>query len=581
MVIFRFVFVIIVLGWLIGCTSQFSYPISMLQAENCMDTCPDSALVILEGMEDSIQTFPEEVRMYYNLLTIQAKDKLYIVHKSDTLINSIVDFYESYNDASKLMLAYYYQGRVYRDMNDAPRALKAFQRAMEVDCSDMNLKAKIFSQMGYLFSYQGLYDDAITVNRSSIEIYIRQGEKENAAYALRDIARMYDMKGMQDSTLYYYKEACQMALEADDSVRYYGILSELGCFYYDIGEKQKSEAILKSVANKPQVKRKSHIYSYIGNLYEDVQKWDSAIWYREKAIMEGNVNKKYDNYVSLADIERKKGNYLQSLHYFDLVSELNDSIQRSVQTEAIAKINSLYNYQHIEAENNRLLLREAHYKNIILLAFIVVLLVVLAWVLLCVHQKKERWKFRENERKLKELQTKSLQRSQDMIDKNKEMINQLEERLKIEKNKKKELEEQITSLQLERLKLCNQEIRLSLDQQDLAVRVLKNSNVYKLFNRVSLGENIEISVNDWTCLRAEINKAFPHFLSNIQALYPKMSMVETRICLLTKIGMGPSHIARIFGYSRSSITSARDRLYKKIFNVEGTSKNFIDFIENS
>ena len=84
-----------------------------------------------------------------------------------------------------------------------------------------------------------------------------------------------------------------------------------------------------------------------------------------------------------------------------------------------------------------------------------------------------------------------------------------------------------------------------------------------------------------TPLRSEINLTYPNFLTNLQELYPKMSLVETRICLLTKIGMPPAHIAKVLGYSRSSITTARDRLYKKIFGTDGTAEKFVDFILNA
>ena len=67
--------------------------------------------------------------MYWHLLTIQAKDKQYVIHTSDSLINQIVQYYEEYGDENKLMMAYYYQGSVYRDMIDVSKALKAFQKA--------------------------------------------------------------------------------------------------------------------------------------------------------------------------------------------------------------------------------------------------------------------------------------------------------------------------------------------------------------------------------------------------------------------------------------------------------------------
>ena len=83
-----------------------------------MNAHPDSALQLLQSMADSFTILPEEAQMYYHLLTIQAKDKQYITHTSDSLINSIVSFYEDYGDKERLMMAYFYQGSVYRDMND-------------------------------------------------------------------------------------------------------------------------------------------------------------------------------------------------------------------------------------------------------------------------------------------------------------------------------------------------------------------------------------------------------------------------------------------------------------------------------
>ena len=115
------------------------YPQTLRQAESVMNARPDSALHLLQGMADSIATLPEEAQMYYHLLTIQAKDKQYITHTSDSLINCIVSFYENYGDKERLMMAYFYQGSIYRDMNDAPWALKAFHQAIDAGKKAKNL----------------------------------------------------------------------------------------------------------------------------------------------------------------------------------------------------------------------------------------------------------------------------------------------------------------------------------------------------------------------------------------------------------------------------------------------------------
>ena len=197
-----FVYIAIWVFLLIGipaCQQHTDYPPAMKQAETLMDTRPDSALHQLQGMADTLTMLPDEAQIYYHLLTIQAKDKQYITHTSDSLINRIVSFYEDYGDKDRLMLAYFYQGRVYRDMNDAPRALNAFQQALDLNTPKLDLLAKTYSQMGYLFMYQGLHDEVIRMNRKAIELYLSQGKRNKISYALRDIARMYSVKNMQDS----------------------------------------------------------------------------------------------------------------------------------------------------------------------------------------------------------------------------------------------------------------------------------------------------------------------------------------------------------------------------------------------
>lgn len=280
----------------------------------------------------------------------------------------------------------------------------------------------------------------------------------------------------------------------------------------------------------------------LGDVYEDLQFWDSAYYYRQKVLDTDNIYKKFDNYVGLAWIEKARGNEKQALHYMEQALWLNDSIRQITQTEAIAKINSLYNYQHTEAENARLQLSKERYEKMVLVVVLIALVAVGVCVYLVMGWKKERLRYQENERKLQEWQEK--------------------DRLKWE---------------LQQLR--TRESQMAVDEQELAVNALRNSVVYRLFRRISLGEKMELEAKDWTELRKEINKAYPHFMANIQGMNPKMSLVETRICLLAKIGMTSTQMARVLGYSKSGVTSARDRLYKKMFNEKVTEEGFAEFIK--
>lgn len=430
------VVLIIVLCNLSSCTTHTTYPSAILQAENCMNTSPDSALTLLQEITDSIADYPEEVQMYWHLLTIQAKDKQYIVHTSDSLINSIVEFYEGYGDKEKLMLTYYYQGRVYRDMNDAPKALKAFQLAEKVQTSNWDLLTKIYSQMGYLFAYQGLHNEAIQVNKKSIYIYKLQNKENKASYAWRDIARMYSAKNQSDSALHYYKHACQIALADKDSARFYGMLGEIGGYYCQLGKNDSAKLILKYAERQPLIRNKRHIHAMLGNVYKVENNLDSACYYYWKTIEYGDIRNTYYSYKNLYDAEVQRGNYRQAAIYIDKALTLKDSIDQITQTEAIAKINSLYNYQYTEAENARLQLEQEKQNTLIIVLTLAALGIALSGVLVFFRQKAKRLEAEKITERLQKQAKENYEKSEAAICDNRKKIKELEGLLQQAKEKR-------------------------------------------------------------------------------------------------------------------------------------------------
>lgn len=194
---------------LFSCVSPVSYPEAMQKAIRCMEECPDSALTYLSSLDSLIRYEPEETRMYYELLTTKAEDKKYIPHTSDSLMQEIVHFYESYDDNEKLMEAYYYLGSVYRDMKDAPRAVAAFQQAADVGEGSQryDLLGRIYEQMGTLLAYQSLYEDALQVYKISYAYSQKRKDELGLVYSLRNQGRMYDSLNHPDSAEYYYQAA--------------------------------------------------------------------------------------------------------------------------------------------------------------------------------------------------------------------------------------------------------------------------------------------------------------------------------------------------------------------------------------
>lgn len=485
----------------LGCSRHRPYPLFVEQAQSCMETAPDSALHCLSLLKDSIRREPEETQMYYHLLTIKAKDKLYIRHTSDSLVNLIVKYYNEHGDKNKQIEAYYYQGSVYRDMNDAPSALDAFHevisRSKELSAADKkqsaDLMARTYNQMGTLFAYQGLYDEALQANRESVNCYLAQGKEDKISYALRDIARMYDAKHQKDSALHYYQKAYRTALSARSPHKAYRILGELGSFYYYSLAKADSakQMLITALNHQPDM---ANALLVLGDVYRGEARWDSACYYLHQAIEYGDIYKQHSAYRHLSSIEIQKHNYPQAITYIQRAQLLADSIKEITRTEAIAQINSLYNYQHIQKENYTLLLKNEK-KN------------ALSWILGCIslaiagvavgiyfyYRKKvqatrlQTYKYRklqeeqeamsmeaheENIRKIKELEQKSVEQEREITEKETLLKAQKEE---LEQAKARQ---NLLLAQKEELEAKNKEIIASLKKQKVLQGSLRQTSIY-------------------------------------------------------------------------------------------------------
>ncbi|MBQ6750694.1 MAG: hypothetical protein IJR02_08010 [Bacteroidaceae bacterium] len=96
-----------------------------------------------------------------------------------------------------------------------------------------------------------------------------------------------------------------------------------------------------------------------------------------------------------------------------------------------------------------------------------------------------------------------------------------------------------------------------------------------LRQRIKAGGNIKIA--EWKELEQRLKAIYPRFSSSLYGLY-NLSSTEYQVCLLTKIHTPPVEIAAVLNKDKSTISSIRKRLYKKVFGKEGSGKEWDEFI---
>lgn len=579
---YPFLFLILLLGWHVSCSTQPSnhYPHFMEVAESNMETQPEEALKLLLDQKDSIQSFPEETKIYYHLLILQAEDQQYFIHTDDSLVKSIVRFYENHDEPSKRMLSYYLMGKVYRDMNDAPQALKAFQQALDVKTDNLSLKMDIYQEMYPLFADQRLYDNALQIQKRVLDILLSQNNRNDVVSVQRNMARMFEQKAEKDSAIHYYQEACTSALAIQDSATYYSLLTDLTGLLYETGETDDAIHTLKQIEQREDIPNKSDIYFLLGQIYKDNGLWDSAYYYNQKVVESGNIEKAYYSYRDLYELEKQKKNYRKALEYMEKVLNSKNLMQTISHREALAQISSLYNYQHISNENADLRLNKEKQKNVILILTLLLTFLIFACFTAIVYQRKRNRQRLEREQKLKLLAEERYAKSQIAIQDNERKMEELTRLLNKAQEENNRRMYGTLEMEMKRLQLQNEEIRLSQHEQQQRIECFMSSDLYDKLQRASTDDTILLTKDEWENITEAINFMYPTFNKHLNDVFPYITVSIKQLCWLTKIGISPAGIARILKRSKQAITNTRAKLNKTIVDLDLPEKSLDDFIEN-
>lgn len=118
-------------------------------------------------------------------------------------------------DPHLLPEAYYYAGRVYRDLGNDLQALFCFRKAQEAirqnGDTDIHLKGLVYSQRATLYAYRKMYREALSIYRAKLEISTSACDSVGMVFTLRDVANMYRELHQPDSVLPFFKQAKRIA----------------------------------------------------------------------------------------------------------------------------------------------------------------------------------------------------------------------------------------------------------------------------------------------------------------------------------------------------------------------------------
>lgn len=541
-VVYLFLSIIVVFS--VACCSGSGGSKTVLAGiDTLADSRPDSALRLLAGMKRSMASASEAERNYYRLLLVKARDKAYIRHTSDSVILSLVDYYEHDGDKRLLPVAYYYAGRVYRDLNDAVKALKYFQKAenaLAETGGSYSFEDKLHSQKGYLLIRQDLYAAALREFDKAYKYTVERKDTNGIIFCLRDKGNLYYTVKDYDKALQYFDKALLLAKAVNDKSRETSIYIYKANCYFKNGNVETAKKYITIAKSRIDSLNAKAIYTNLARIFSKIGDEDSSAFYYSKLGEINDVYAKREACLGLANYYSKyKRNSEKSIYYMNLFKAYSDSVQDMRATQVVADIDAKYNMKKNE-ERISYVMRQRDYVVVLSLAGLLVLLFVIYFM----WRKKYR-----------------LTKGCDVED--------------VEKNK----------TQTSTFEPSNNDVDVSgqtdirqIGIGDSAEQALRMSDIFnKLKDKLAANK----SVSDKECaeLRCAVDTYLNNFTRRITAMH-SLSDFELKVCILIKLDFKIKEIAVLTCHTPIAVTAARRRLYGKFFGKSGSPGEFDDFIRS-
>ena len=577
----KVIYLLLILMILASCAGNRKYDDLMKRADSIMDVDDDSAKVairMLDGIKPQLPEFSQSQKMRYELLRHKAMNKACITFTSDSVMKEVVDYYDHHGSANERMLANYVLGCVYRDMHEAPMALEYYNKATEqadttaADC-DYGTLYRVYSQMGFLFSKQYLPYQLLDAFGKAVKYAYLAKDTLNAIINYQNRENAYSYLGNKDSVIAINLHAATMFKQIGNN---YAAAIAFGCNYNYYVEKEDTLNALKTFkayfstgyeGNSEYEDSKAYVLCQKGTYYMFTAQLDSAYNNLQQSLrLCKSYSIKAATTKALAQYYAKVNQPAMAMKYALQSSEYNDSDLIEARKTQLQQVQAMYDYgrnQEIARMAEQKAKRSTQMNYMIVFAC-VILFLFLSYIYrkqLALKKKRiaaSKLVYEDSLLKLKRLQ---------------------EEKAQLVAEKDKKLAQIITEKENAISKLVSEihdiQNRYSLSSMSDAYLVLKNSSIYKKIQCIEAHPLEEMTEEDWTELADTVEELIPNF---IPMLKNRVSDRDYRICLLIRLGIPASLMARLLNLSDAAISKSRKTMLKKLCGKVGKPKEFDEYV---
>lgn len=506
------------------------------EVRNLTNLEKDSLLDEIQKGRFGWQSLSSEEQIRYAILLLAYQEEKGRWFAADSLLTKIFCGLEEGNDFYQAQ-AYFYAGRNALKKHDWYKAEEYFLSAKEIaeEEEQYGVLVKALQNLARLSLFQKKKEKSLVLNRQAYQYACREKDSLSMPGILRLMGRIFFVRNELDSALIYYhralSEAERMQLVREQS----SILHELSNFYkksQDYGQAEGYAWQAVHLIDEEQFSGK--LYRDLGAIFLQNQQYDSARYYLQLSVKEGNLRERTKGYALLYETERQAGHPDQACYWADFYVTYQDSLKNQVHEELFNRIKDRRKEGKLEKENMQLLLRERENRLWFYRAFCAILLVFSLGGFFFIRNRLNYRRYMHKQREA--------------------LLCQEKDRLQYEK--------EITRLKHELL--------------ELQAEWFENGILGKIDNPQA-DKPIRLSEEEWNLLVRWINRQSPRFTERLKESYPQLTVEDIRLCCLLKLKLKISVIARILSISTDAVLKRKYRLKKEKLNAfsEGTLEEFL------
>lgn len=587
----KFVCYIITLLIVIGCSKPDKFDTTMYQADSIMEARQNDAKLSLEKL-DALRPHLAEMskaqRMRYHLLQAKAMNKGYEKFTSDSIMKEVTEYYNQNGSDNEKMTANYLLGCVYRDIGDAPTAMRYLEKATDYaqeDIQSYRMLAHIHNQLADLLDRQALVENELQELDVARHYAQLAGDTIDAIATFSLKALAYLLINRTDSAIIVTDSCINMFKELGyDQYAAQLCAYDIKCHIHN-KDFTKAHERIKTYETKSglfigdEIEEGREVYYYTKGLYYlGVNNTDSAqIMFRRCIRHIDDPNMKVAAYHGMSLLYNKIGISDSTAKYAMIAYEANDSAYQKNVAETMIRQQALYNYSQHQEEALRNAERTARLWRWLLCSFAVLIVIIFSTLFIYKTKKrimlrritimKERYETEKTllQREMEEMNA-LLEERQSLLETKEDLIVRREAELNIEIGKR---EQSIAELQ-ERVAGYERDMNIkdiAILEDELQKAPLKDDFNYYLKNVKE-----QPTSKDWDKLSRFGKNNFPKLYVTLRNY--KVNERELRICLLTRLMFKPKDIAVLVGCRFPEVSLTRSRLLKKIYGIDGKASDF-------